>query len=548
MISFGNNLLSGPQQGIVLTVQYWRERILNIILIIATISGGVIYYTNSANVIKNDRITLAILFTIFYGWILLITIFRRLPYFLRAGTLLLLLFLMGIISSLQYSFLGDVRIWWIGSSILATIFFGTIIGIGVSIFNTSAYLFIGWLMSEYYLVSPNLDSYLNSNNIYPWVSTSIPFLSISILIILSFGIIISNLEKNLEEAKKLTLELEQDRVKLNQQTSDLERRENQIRTAAEISRTISAELDPEKILQQVVELVKIRFDLYYVGVFLLDESNKFAVLRVGSGEAGEKMIEDGHILAVGGSSMIGWAISHRQARVALDVGEDAVHFQNSYLPQTRSEIALPMVSENNVLGAMSIQSIKPEAFDQDDIVVLQGIADSLAISIENANLFNQVQENLEEIKTLHRQYLANTWADVLAEDSNTKYTFDGIREGITPPTEGNLNILSIPLVLRDQVIGTIEIEHSRERLTLEEEGLVSDIAMQTAQALENARLVRQTERGSQFNRSITDITSKVWSSTSVDTILRTALQELGNTLGASDGLIQLYTPDTEMEG
>jgi len=403
-------------------------------------------------------------------------------------------------------------------------------------------------MSEYYLVSPNLDSYLNSNNIYPWVSTSIPFLSISILIILSFGIIISNLEKNLEEAKKLTLELEQDRVKLNQQTSDLERRENQIRTAAEISRTISAELDPEKILQQVVELVKIRFDLYYVGVFLLDESNKFAVLRVGSGEAGEKMIEDGHILAVGGSSMIGWAISHRQARVALDVGEDAVHFQNSYLPQTRSEIALPMVSENNVLGAMSIQSIKPEAFDQDDIVVLQGIADSLAISIENANLFNQVQENLEEIKTLHRQYLANTWADVLAEDSNTKYTFDGIREGITPPTEGNLNILSIPLVLRDQVIGTIEIEHSRERLTLEEEGLVSDIAMQTAQALENARLVRQTERGSQFNRSITDITSKVWSSTSVDTILRTALQELGNTLGASDGLIQLYTPDTEMEG
>jgi len=127
MISFGNNLLSGPQQGIVLTVQYWRERILNIILIIATISGGVIYYTNSANVIKNDRITLAILFTIFYGWILLITIFRRLPYFLRAGTLLLLLFLMGIISSLQYSFLGDVRIWWIGSSILATIFFGTII-------------------------------------------------------------------------------------------------------------------------------------------------------------------------------------------------------------------------------------------------------------------------------------------------------------------------------------------------------------------------------------------------------------------------------------
>lgn len=548
MMPFGKSTLSSPHQGSIHSIQYWRKRILNIVLIVAAVFGGAIYYINILNALENDRTFTAIYFSVVYGWILLITIFKQVAYVVRAGTLLALLFLMGVISALQYSFMGDVRIWWLGSSILATIFFGTWIGIGVAVFNTSAYLLIGWLMSEFIIPNPNLEGYVNAGNSFPWVSTSIPFLSMSVLIILSFGIIISSLERNLKEASELTSKLEQDRIKLNQRSRDLERRENQIRTAAEIARTISAVLDPEKILQQVVELVKDRFDLYYVGVFLLDESKKFAVLRVGSGEAGQKMIADGHILAVGGSSMIGWAISKRQARIALDVGEDAVHFQNPYLPLTRSELALPMISENKVLGAMSIQSAKPEAFDQDDITVLQGIADSLAISIENANLFNQVQDNLEEIRTLHRQYLASTWADVIAERSETEFTFDGVSAGFSPPSEGELSSISVPLILRDQAIGSIEIEHNREKLTSEEETLIADIASQTALALENARLVRQTERGAQFNRSVTEITSKVWSSTSVDAILRTALHELGNALGASDGMIQLYTPNSPKNG
>jgi len=547
MSSFLKNLLASPTIGSADDIQYWRQQILNTVLIAATILGGAAYYLNLVQEIENQNWTAIILYSIFFGWLLLITVIRRISYNLRAGTLVALLFAVGLISATQYASYGDVRVWWLGFSLLSAVFFGTWAGVGASVLSTLLYLGIGLGMSQYLIVSPVLDDYLASPGMDHWTSTSIPYFTISLLGIISFGVIINGLRNNLQKASKLTAELEQDRIGLQRRTINLERREIQIRTGAEISRAISAELDPNKIFQQVVDVMKERLDLYYVGIFLLDDSEKFALLRVGSGDAGKKMVSEGHILTVGGNSMIGWSISNQQARIALDVGEDAVHFQNPHLPSTRSELALPMISENRVLGAMSIQSTQPEAFDQDDITVLQGIADSLTTAIENANLFNQVQDNLEEIRTLHRQYLAKTWKDVIAREGELKYTFEDTSVVGDPDHETNSNALRVPLILRDQEIGTITVERDQEMWTAEENALVNDIATQAALALENARLVEETERGSQFNRSVTDITRKVWASTSVDTILRTALQELGIALGATDGIIKLDPPPRQKE-
>ena len=113
----------------------------------------------------------------------------------------------------------------------------------------------------------------------------------------------------------------------------------QLQTAAEVSNAASSILDINTLLPNVVELIRNHFDYYYVGIFLVDESHNWAVLRAGTGEMGEEMIAAGHRLSVGESSMIGWCISNRHARIALDVGDDAVRFRNSHLPLTRSEIA-----------------------------------------------------------------------------------------------------------------------------------------------------------------------------------------------------------------
>ncbi|MBK9927915.1 MAG: PAS domain-containing protein [Anaerolineales bacterium] len=165
------------------------------------------------------------------------------------------------------------------------------------------------------------------------------------------------------------------------------RRTIQLQTAAEVSRAATSILDINELLPNVVELIRNHFEYYYVGIFLVDEEKEWAILSAATGKMGERMIESGHRLKVEESSMIGWCIQNKQARIALDVGEDAVRFANPLLPLTRSEIALPLVALGEIIGAMTIQSEKPSAFSRVDITALQSMADQVANAIENARLF-----------------------------------------------------------------------------------------------------------------------------------------------------------------
>ena len=173
----------------------------------------------------------------------------------------------------------------------------------------------------------------------------------------------------------------------------------QLQTAAEISRAVSSILDIDQLLSNVVQLIRNHFDYYYVGIFLLDESKSVALLSAATGEMGRQMILNGHRLQVGDSSMIGWCIAHRQARIALDVGGDAVRFKNPFLPLTRSEMALPLITRGEVIGAMTIQSAIPASFSRVDTTALQTMADQIANAIDNARLFAERSALIQELET-----------------------------------------------------------------------------------------------------------------------------------------------------
>jgi PAS domain S-box-containing protein len=179
----------------------------------------------------------------------------------------------------------------------------------------------------------------------------------------------------------------------------MENRTMQLQTAAEVSRAASSILDLNMLLPQVVELISVHFDYYYVGIFLVEETGQWAVLRAATGDTGREMLEIGHRLEINNSSMVGWAIANKQARIALDVGVDAVRFKNPFLPLTRSELALPLISRGDVIGAMTIQSAKPAAFKEEDITALQTMADQVANAIENARLFTERSVLLEKLET-----------------------------------------------------------------------------------------------------------------------------------------------------
>jgi anti-anti-sigma regulatory factor/putative methionine-R-sulfoxide reductase with GAF domain len=176
----------------------------------------------------------------------------------------------------------------------------------------------------------------------------------------------------------------------------LERQALQLQTAAEVSRAISSVLDPDKLMQQVVDLVGERFNFYYVGLFIPGEEDKFAVLRAGTGEAGARMLETGYKLEIDGPSLISRCIARGEAVLTSDVGEEAARPDNPLLPETSSELALPLISRGRVIGAMNIHSTQETAFGQEDIAVLQIMADQLSNALENAWLFENMEQMAEE--------------------------------------------------------------------------------------------------------------------------------------------------------
>ncbi len=205
----------------------------------------------------------------------------------------------------------------------------------------------------------------------------------------------------------------------------MERRNLQLQTAALVSRAASSILDPDVLVKDTVEIVQKRFDLYYVGLFLVDETGeitreprKWAVLRAGTGEAGKTMLGRGHRLEIDGPSMIGHCIATNRAQIWRgDEADLTLRYRNPVLPDTRSEMALPLVSRGEVIGAMTFQSTRPGDFTEADISVLQTMADQVANSIQNARLFGRTQDALSETERLYQASaalnIANTYRDIL---------------------------------------------------------------------------------------------------------------------------------------
>jgi PAS domain S-box-containing protein len=203
-----------------------------------------------------------------------------------------------------------------------------------------------------------------------------------------------NIEIGRAIADQLTIWLENRRL-----LDEARHRSDSLATAAEVSRAASSILDIEELITSSVNVIRNQFDFYYVGLFRIEEN--FAVLKAGTGEAGQIQLSRQHRLEIGGGSMIGWSIANRKARIALDVGDEAVHFKNPVLPDTRSEMALPLISRDEVLGALTVQSTKRLAFSNEDITLLQTMADQLANAIKNAELFTQTQQALGEAEKLY---------------------------------------------------------------------------------------------------------------------------------------------------
>jgi GAF domain-containing protein len=352
----------------------------------------------------------------------------------------------------------------------------------------------------------------------------------------SYSAINTELEKHREQASM-------DVQNSQNQLLEMENRLATSQIASDISLSLSSVLDPTQLIQQAANEIKTAFDLYYVGIFLIDPAHEYAVLRYGTGEEGQRMVANRHRLAVGGYSMIGWTTQTHQPRVALDVGEEAVHFDNPELPDTRSELSMPIQTGNGILGAITIQSSKPNAFSQELINVFQRIADSLALALERANTFTRTQQTLEEIQVLNRSFVQQTWGERAGRAGVLKYTYENPK-AVT--SSNQTTVVKVPLVLRNETIGFFNLEVEGDDLRADQKEFLQAISTQTSTALENARLLEETQRAAAQEQKLNQITAQFSRATTIDEVLRAAVNEFGNLPSVSEASITLIPPDELM--
>lgn len=331
--------------------------------------------------------------------------------------------------------------------------------------------------------------------------------------------------------------------RLEELQGDLEKqvqqRTAQLRATNEVGQIASSILDEDVLAREVINLITTRFGYYHAAIFMIDTTNTWADLKEATGRAGQTLRSQHYRLQIGGRSMVGQAISTRQARVSMDVGIEAMRVDNPLLPDTRSEIALPLIVGNRVLGALDVQSRQINAFKETDIETLQGMANQVAIALENARLFKETRESLEELRAVHQQYITNAWIDKMRSSRiEARAELPG-----SAADSGPVNTISVPLMLREQKLGEITLESDSD-WSSEDKTMIEAVATQVAISLENARLIEDSQQSALRERLAAEITEKIWLSSSIDGILQTAIRELGRSLEASDATIRLNLNDT----
>lgn len=320
--------------------------------------------------------------------------------------------------------------------------------------------------------------------------------------------------------------------------------------------------NPRELMSEIVELIRNRFGFYHAQVFLIDDRNERANLVASTGAAGRQLLARQHFLNVGSQSVIGQVTSRGEPVVALDTDTDIVHRRNELLPDTRSEMALPMRIGNQVIGALDVQSVAPNAFDDDDIAVFQIIADQLATALDNARLYTELNETREAMELMQKAQTGKAWAEFAHDrDPGVPLAYrlesqeltpgiedlpeavqNAVRSGIMiakPSTDSDYQ-LAVPIRVRGEVIGAFGFAGDPlDDITEDDIALVEAVVDRVGLALENLRLVEDAARRAEQEHVVNEISAKIVGSTDINYILQTAVRELGRVLRAPQTSVQL---------
>ncbi len=362
-----------------------------------------------------------------------------------------------------------------------------------------------------------------------------------------------------EELESLVSTLE---TRVTERTQALERNARQVQAAVEVGKSAASLRNLDELLTHATELISEEFDFYHVGIFLIDPSGKYALLKAANSKGGRRMLAQKHKLEVGEEGIVGLVTATGESRIALDVGRDAAFFNNPALPDTRSEMALPLVAGNKIFGALDIQSTEGEAFSEADTTSLQVLADQIAIAIENARLFDESQKALAEARRAYGEQSQLGWQELIhkltnfgyksSSDGNIYPLEEGANEMLEQAMQENQTLLdadnliaNIPIMIRGESVGAIQLSklERAKKWSQQDLDLARTLTAELSRAMDSARLFDETKQQADRERVVGEISNKMRETMNVESVLRLTADELYKLLDLEHITIHLSSDD-----
>ncbi|MFZ1041815.1 MAG: GAF domain-containing protein [Anaerolineales bacterium] len=509
----------------------WRKEFLQAILVGASVFGFIALVANfitGAN--PSDLITYSSAFVI-----LLLTTLIPFPYWLKAMVFLILVYALGVSGFLDTGLWGDSRVFMLALVIMACLLFSPLAGIISTIIGTLTTIGFGWLIitSRYSLTSNNMPLGAFAD----WLTGALTNILLSVVVIIGLRLVQREFERARERAGSSVQELQKEgrhlELRVQERTNQLSRESELLRSSALIARTVAELQDVPTLLERAVHLSSDLFGFYHVAIYLFDEQGKLAFLQSASTEVGKKMVKDGFYIENNPRNVVGYVSEQNKSYILADTNDESrtrLIFEGK-LELTRSEIIIPLTVRGKITGIIDFQSKESHAFDQDEIEILQSLADQIAISIDSTRLYDETQAFINELEALTTQQMGDVWKRYAGNRALAyQYTPSGVKS-IAPSQDKtkNKSDMQIPLRLRGQDIGMIAFQGQKTiRWSASARDLAEKVATQVALALDNSRLLEETRQRATQQQTVNEISARLNRSLDIDTLLQMAARELGS--------------------
>ncbi len=340
-------------------------------------------------------------------------------------------------------------------------------------------------------------------------------------------------------------------ARIAERTAELEIINAQMRLSAEVGQAVSSILDIDRLTAQVVQLIHERFALYHVGMFEVDARGAWAIYRAGAGEGAQELLQQDFRLPVDDNSLVGQTIKSGELKLLEDISGVHGRIDIHQVPHTRSEAALPLAARGHVLGALSVQSDQVGGIDQDMVLVLKLLADQVAVALSNAQLFERVQESLEAERRAYGEVSRTAWRQTLQEQLvGYRYDERGVvaladlaSDDLAQSTD--LPELQLPVRVRGHSIGKLEVHKvdPQGKWSDAERALLRSLVEQLGTTLDAARLYQDTQRRAAREQLASEVTTRMRESLDMETVLKIAVREMREALGAARVEVRLGVPD-----